>query len=47
MRKRVASINEAPIDASERRISLPEGAEPVYNSWITEQGRAVCRLTLG
>jgi nuclear transport factor 2 (NTF2) superfamily protein len=24
MRKRIASINEAPIDESERRISVPE-----------------------
>jgi len=38
MRKRVACINEAPIDASQRRISLPSGAEPTHNSWLTEQG---------
>ena len=38
MRKRIASINEAKIDASERRISVPEGEEVTHNSWITEQG---------
>jgi len=43
MRKRIASINEAPIAESERRISLPPGpegaaGEPTYNSWLTEQG---------
>uniref|UniRef100_A0A7S0XGF5 Uncharacterized protein n=1 Tax=Mantoniella antarctica TaxID=81844 RepID=A0A7S0XGF5_9CHLO len=38
MRKRIASINEAPIDESERRISVPEGAEVAHNSWLTEQG---------
>lgn len=29
---------EAPIDESERRISVPAGADVKYNSWITEQG---------
>lgn len=38
MRKRIASINEAPIAESQRRISSADGAEPKYNSWITEQG---------
>lgn len=38
MRKRIASINEAPIHESERRISVPEGAEVKRNSWLTEQG---------
>lgn len=38
MRKRIASINEAPIAESQRRISLPEGTEPTHNSWLTEQG---------
>ena len=38
MRKRIASINEAKIEASERRIAVPEGEEVAHNSWITEQG---------
>ena len=38
MRKRIASINEAPIQESERRISLPPEQEVTHNSWITEQG---------
>lgn len=38
MRKRIASINEAPIDESERRISVPPGTEATHNSWITDQG---------
>ena len=38
MRKRIASINEAPIDESQRRISVPEGEEVKYNSWVTDQG---------
>ena len=31
-------INEAPIAENQRRISLPDGAEPTYNSWVTDQG---------
>ncbi|PRW60669.1 histidine kinase [Chlorella sorokiniana] len=38
MRKRIASINEAPIRAEERRIAVPEGKQVTYNSWLAEQG---------
>lgn len=51
MRKRIASINEAPIRQEERRISVPEGGEAAYNTWLADQagaagGRAIlkCRL---
>lgn len=37
MRKRIACINEAPISPEERRISLPGGAAPAYNTWLAEQ----------
>lgn len=37
MRKRIASINEAPIRPEERRIAVPEGQQVVYNSWLAEQ----------
>ena len=37
MRKRIASINEAPIRPDERRIAVPEGQQPAYNSWLAEQ----------
>lgn len=39
MRKRIASINEAPIAAGDRRIVLDD-AEVVHNSWLSEQGLA-------
>ena len=34
MRKRIASINEAPIAESERRIAVDE---PAYNTWLADQ----------
>lgn len=34
MRKRIACINEAPIEGSERRIAVPQ---PVRNAWLDEQ----------
>ena len=34
MRKRVASINEAPITEGQRRIAVPN---PVYNTWLADQ----------
>ena len=34
MRKRVASINEAPIAEGERRIAVPN---PSYNTWLADQ----------
>lgn len=37
MRKRIASINEAPIQPQERRIAV-EDSDVVHNSWLTEQG---------
>jgi hypothetical protein len=39
MRKRIASINEAPISADERRIAV-EDDQVQHNSWLTEQGLA-------
>ncbi|GAB4816771.1 hypothetical protein N2152v2_003817 [Parachlorella kessleri] len=38
MRKRVTSINEAPIAAADRRIAVDGGAQPVRNAWLAEQG---------
>ena len=38
IQKRIASMNEAPIDESERRISVPSGTEVTHISWITDQG---------
>lgn len=40
MRKRVASINEAPIREEERRIAMPAGGEAAYNTWLADQARA-------
>ena len=37
MRKRIASINEAPIAPEQRRIAVPAGQEVTYNSWLAEQ----------
>lgn len=37
MRKRVASINEAPIAADQRRVALPDGNPPLHNAWLAEQ----------
>ena len=39
MRKRIASINEAPIQPEERRIAVPPGQQPRRNSWLAEQAR--------
>ena len=47
MRKRIASINEAPIRPEERRIAVPEGQAVMYNSWLEEQASqsgTKCRL---
>ena len=38
MRKRVACINEAPIQPHERRIAVDDGSEPPPNRWLAEQG---------
>eukprot|EP00879_Flechtneria_rotunda_P004174 GHRR01004422.1.p1 GENE.GHRR01004422.1~~GHRR01004422.1.p1 ORF type:complete len:188 (+),score=36.68 GHRR01004422.1:546-1109(+) len=38
MRKRIASINEAPIRPEERRIAVDEGCSPPPNNWLEEQG---------
>ena len=38
MRKRVTSINEAPIATADRRIAVEGGAQPVRNAWLAEQG---------
>lgn len=45
MRKRIASICDAPIAENERRISV-EG-EPVYNSWLADQGVGMEPFPLG
>eukprot|EP00878_Enallax_costatus_P028515 GHUV01030804.1.p2 GENE.GHUV01030804.1~~GHUV01030804.1.p2 ORF type:complete len:153 (+),score=30.77 GHUV01030804.1:489-947(+) len=39
MRKRIACINEAPIQPHERRIAVDDD-KGVHNSWLTEQGLA-------
>ena len=39
MRKRIASVNEAPIAEGDRRIAVPD---PAYNTWLADQvGRRV------
>ena len=38
MRKRVASINEAPIGAGQRRLAVPPGEAPLHNTWLEAQG---------
>ena len=40
MRKRVASINDAPIDESERRVAVEDGkgGMPPRNEWLDAQG---------
>jgi hypothetical protein len=40
MRKRVASINEAPIAPGERRIAVDAPAAAPPNAWLREQGLA-------
>lgn len=40
MRKRIASINEAPIREQERRISVPQGQDVAYNTWLADQAGA-------
>ena len=44
MRKRVASINEAPILESERRIAVPA---PLHNAWLADQGVRLGEHPLG
>lgn len=39
MRKRIACINEAPIQPHERRIAVDDD-KVVHNAWLTEQGLA-------
>jgi hypothetical protein len=38
MRKRIASINEAPIQPSERRIAVDPPAAAAVNTWLAQQG---------
>ena len=38
MRKRIASINEAPITASQRRIAVGAVASAPANAWLAQQG---------
>ena len=47
MRKRIASINEAPIKDSERRISVDEGAIIPENTWLFHQGVSVNSFPFG
>ena len=44
MRKRIASINEAPITEAERRIAVPS---PTRNTWLVEQGVGVSEFPVG
>jgi hypothetical protein len=44
MRKRVASINEAPILESERRIAV---VEPLHNMWLADQGVGLAAQPVG
>ena len=44
MRKRIASIVEAPIDERERRIAVEE---PVRNAWLVDQGVGIEPFPLG
>ncbi|KAL4434163.1 hypothetical protein ABPG75_000604 [Micractinium tetrahymenae] len=47
MRKRIASINEAPIREEERRIAVPEGQDVTYNTWLADQGIGGSHFPLG
>jgi hypothetical protein len=47
MRKRIASINEAPISPQQRRIAVEPQVSPVHNSWLAEQGLATAEFPLG
>jgi len=38
MRKRIASINEVPITAEERRVAVGDAAGAAPNRWLAEQG---------
>lgn len=44
MRKRIASINEAPIAEGERRIAVEE---PTHNTWLADQGIGGSSFPLG
>lgn len=46
MRKRVASINEAPISEQDRRIAVEGGSTPLRNDWLSEQGLALGEFPL-
>ena len=47
MRKRIASINEAPIAPDQRRIAVPEGQQPRFNTWLGDQGVGGDEFPLG
>jgi hypothetical protein len=46
MRKRIASINEALILSSERRIAVSPGQPVLPNDWLSQQGVGLTPLPL-
>jgi hypothetical protein len=43
MRKRIASINEAPIQPDQRRVAVEPPSSAPVNTWLAQQGLAGSR----